>query len=41
MNLNAAFMTSSGRHLQLGKVLGKGGEAKIFHVEGDSSIAIR
>jgi DNA-binding helix-hairpin-helix protein with protein kinase domain len=41
VNLNAAFMTSSGRRLQLGKVLGKGGEAKIFHVEGDSSIAIK
>src|ERR1019366_1336017 len=34
-------MTSSGRRLQLGKVLGKGGEAKIFHVEGDSSIALK
>jgi DNA-binding helix-hairpin-helix protein with protein kinase domain len=41
VNLNAAFMTSSGRRLQLGKILEKGGEAKIFHVEGDSSIAIK
>jgi DNA-binding helix-hairpin-helix protein with protein kinase domain len=41
VNLNAAFMTSSGRRLQLGKVLGRGGEAKIFHVEDDSSIAVK
>jgi DNA-binding helix-hairpin-helix protein with protein kinase domain len=36
-----AFTTSSGRRLQLGQVIGKGGEATIFHVEGDDSIAIK
>jgi DNA-binding helix-hairpin-helix protein with protein kinase domain len=41
VSLNATFTTSSGRRLQLGKVLGKGGEAKIFHVDGDSSIAVK
>jgi DNA-binding helix-hairpin-helix protein with protein kinase domain len=40
VNFNAV-MTSSGRRLQLGNVLGKGGEANIFHVEGDSTIAVK
>jgi DNA-binding helix-hairpin-helix protein with protein kinase domain len=34
-------MTSSGRRLQLAKVLGKGGEGTIYHVEGDGSIAVK
>ncbi len=37
----SAVVTSSGRRLQLGKLLGKGGEANIFHVEGDSTIAVK
>ncbi len=41
MSISPVVMTSSGRRLRLGKVLGKGGEAKIFHVEGDSSIAVK
>ena len=41
MNVNATLMTSSGRRLRLGTILGKGGEAQIFHVEGDSSIAVK
>lgn len=40
MNFNAV-MTARGRRLQLGNVLGKGGEGKIFHVEGDSTIAVK
>lgn len=36
-----AVTTASGRRLQLGNVLGKGGEANIFHVEGDSTIAVK
>lgn len=37
----SAVVTSSGRRLQLGKLLGKGGEANIFHVEGDGTIAVK
>jgi DNA-binding helix-hairpin-helix protein with protein kinase domain len=37
----SAVVTSSGRRLQLGKRLGKGGEADIFHVEGDGAIAVK
>jgi DNA-binding helix-hairpin-helix protein with protein kinase domain len=40
VNFNAVT-TSSGRRLQLGNVLGKGGEANIFHAEGDSTIAVK
>jgi DNA-binding helix-hairpin-helix protein with protein kinase domain len=35
------FTTSSGRRVQLGKVIGKGGEGTIFHVEGDNSVAVK
>lgn len=41
MNLSATFMTSSGRRLQLGKVLGKGGEGTIFDVDGDNATAVK
>ena len=37
----SAVVTSSGRRIQLGKLLGKGGEANIFHVEGDGTIALK
>ena len=37
----SAVVTSSGRRLQLGNLLGKGGEANIFHVEGDGTIAVK
>jgi DNA-binding helix-hairpin-helix protein with protein kinase domain len=37
----SGYVTSSGRQLQLGKVLGKGGEARIYHVLNDSSIAVK
>jgi DNA-binding helix-hairpin-helix protein with protein kinase domain len=34
-------VTASGRSIRLGNLLGKGGEAEIFHVEGDGAIAVK
>jgi DNA-binding helix-hairpin-helix protein with protein kinase domain len=36
-----SLVTTSGRLLRLGKLLGKGGEAEIFHVENDDTIAVK
>lgn len=41
MNPGAVVTTPSGRALQLGRVLGKGAEAKIFNVEADGSLAVK
>lgn len=38
---SATIFTASGRQLRLGKVLGKGGEGTIFHIEGDSALAVK
>jgi DNA-binding helix-hairpin-helix protein with protein kinase domain len=37
----STFVTSSGRNLQLGSVLGKGGEGTIFDVVGDGALAVK
>lgn len=41
MNFHQTVTTSCGRRLHLGGILGKGGEGTIFHVEGDSKIAVK
>jgi DNA-binding helix-hairpin-helix protein with protein kinase domain len=41
VNANAALLTSKGRSLRLGKILGKGGEGTIYEVEGDNSTAVK
>lgn len=35
------LLTSGGRRLHLGRVLGKGGEGTIYHVEDDNKIAVK
>lgn len=41
MNAAVSFTTPSGRPLQLGSALGKGGEGKIFNVEDDPGVAVK
>jgi DNA-binding helix-hairpin-helix protein with protein kinase domain len=36
-----SVVTASGRRLRLGSLVGKGGEADIFHVQGDNTIAVK
>ncbi len=41
MTLNADLVTTSGHRLRLVKTLGKGGEGKIFQIEGDRPFAVK
>ena len=41
MTPGSTVRTASGVNLRLGKVLGKGGEGTIFHIEDDASLALK
>lgn len=41
MSANANIRTVAGRQLRLGGVLGKGGEGRIFHIEGNPDVAAK